>query len=176
MVEVSVRKTAAKKTVRKAVGRTAAVKRVSRARIASTEPAATAPRRKAPTSAVTPRTAKKSMALIIGSSVFVLFIGLSAIIGVTDKGAINVRGIIESRMASATPEERARLEQAQKATANNVPDGGLVASGIPEAAPEPMATTTATTTPSTASSTVATASSTDQAADGGLVPSDRAVE
>ncbi len=176
MVEESVRKAAAKKTMRKAVGRTATIRRAPRARAASVEAAPAAPRRKAPTLTITPRTADKRTGLYLGVGVFLFMFGISAAIGFTDEGAINVRGIIESRMASATPEERARLEQAQKATANSLPDGGLMASGVPEAAPPPIATTTASTTPAAASSTEAAASSTDQLVDGGLTPSDSAPE
>ncbi len=176
MVEESVRKTAAKKTVRKAVGRTAAVTRAPRARVARVAAPPVVPRRKAPTPTITPRVVERRIGLYVGIGVFILMIGISAVIGFTDKGAINVRGIIESKMASATPEERARLERAQKATANNLPDGGLVASGVPEATPPSIATTTASTTPPVASSTDATASSTGQAVDGGLISNDNATE
>jgi hypothetical protein len=187
MVEESVRKTAAKKTVRKAVGRTAAVKRAPRTKallVEETEstPSPSAPvkrpRRKAPTpvAETKERAARSNVLLYTGAGVFVVLTVLSTIIGFTDRGAINVQSIIESRIAGATPEERARLEQAQKATANNVPDGGLVLSDTQAVPSAPVATTT----PSTASSTDALASTTEAAPsqtdtlqpDDGLVPSE----
>ncbi len=187
MVEESVRKTAAKKTVRKAVGRTAAVTRAPRTRTApavdSEEQVAAQPkrpRRKAPTpvAETTAQSKRNNRLLFVGVGIFVALFVLSAVIGFMDSGAINVRGIIESRMASATPEEKARLEQAQKATANNVPDGGLSLSET-QTTPAPIATTS----PETASSTDASATSTEAVAedatseaealpDDGLVPTE----
>ncbi len=185
MVEESVRKTAAKKTVRKAVGRTAAVKRAPRTKAPAVEETESAPstpakrpRRKAPTpvAETKERAARSNVLLYAGIGVFAVLLALSAVIGFTDRGAINVQNLIESRMASATPEEKARLEQAQKATANNVPDGGLILSDTPDAPAAPVATST----PSTASSTDATASSTEAVStegeaplpDDGLVPTE----
>jgi hypothetical protein len=187
MVEESVRKTVAKKTVRKAVGRTAAVTRAPRTKapaVKETESApvlttpAKRPRRKAPTpvAETNERAARSNILLYAGIGAFTVLLGVSAVIGFTDRGAINVQNLIESRMASASPEEKARLEQAQKATANNVPDGGLILSDTPDAPVVPVATST----PSTASSTDATASSTEAVStevetpmpDDGLVPTE----
>lgn len=184
MAGESVRKTAAKKTVRRSVTSTAAVSRVpkrtvtrktssrSTAVAASSTPQST-PRRKAPTTVTTvSRTSKRSNYFLwTGVVCFVLLFGIGAFIGVSADGAINVQNIIANRMSSASPEERAILEQAARATLlNNIPDGGLVPSGAtPEVAPtatstastsSPLATTTASSTP-TATTTVE---------DGGLVP------
>jgi hypothetical protein len=163
MVEESVRKTAAKKTVRKAVGRTAAVKRAPRTRKVAGEEIesapATRPRRKAPTAVAAniESAAKSSKLMYVGIGAFVLLFVIGTGIGLTDRGAINVKAIIETRISAASPEERARLEQAQSASSNLV-DGGLVASDVPDVPAVPAATSTATSTAAT--STEATATST----------------
>jgi hypothetical protein len=189
MVEESVRKTATKKTVRKAVGRTAAVTRAPRTRKRAGEETESTPvarpRRKAPTkvAATIVVDTRSKRIMYVGIGVFVLLFVAGTVIGFTDRGVINVKSIIETRILAASPEERARLEQAQKSTANNLVDGGLIASGVPETPPEPVATTSA----ETATSTEAVASSTDEAIteetetpaaqeNGGLVPTDTPAE
>lgn len=177
MPEESVRKTAARKTVRKAVGRTAAVTRAPRTRRTApeevvevaTKPAR--PRRKAPTAVAATRPAApvKNYFLYTGIAVFVLLFGMGAILGLTSDGAIDVGSIMNERIAAASPEERARLEQAQRATANQVPDGGLIASGVPETA-APASTSTELTASSTDANASSTATSTEAASADAAVP------
>ncbi len=187
MTEESVRKTAAKKTVRKAVGRTAAVKRAPRTRRVVEEVTEevsptirpSRARRKAPTvrMAEAPQAPRQNYFLYTGIAVCALLFGIGAAIGFSSDGAIDVGQIMNERIATASPEERARLEQAQRATANQVPDGGLVASDVQDD-PVPVATTTDGLASTTDALATSTASSTPEAADaavvavpdGGLVP------
>lgn len=183
MTEESVRKKAPKKTVRKAVARTASVTRAPRTRKAAavaeeleTVPAHR-PRRKAPTPVATERaTAAQSQKFIyIGIGVFVALFITSAIIGFTDKGSINVRSIIDMRVSNASPEDKIRFEQAQKAS-QGVPviDGGLTPTDLPPRTPPPEPV--ATTTDQTASSTDATDTEAQPAEAGETVTDDASTE
>ncbi len=120
-----------------------------------------APKRKAPTPLASTNAsfAKSRRSALIGVVTFSLVLIVSAVIGLSDTGVVNVQSRIAERMASASPEERVRLEGQQRAqAAAQVPDGGLVPSGVSENQAESVV---ASSTDVTASSTDATASSTD---------------
>ena len=154
MAEEKVRKTTAKKTaVRRTTTKVAPRKTAVRKTVATAV-------RKAParqTLGEPTRARRSPKTLIVALLVLAIAGGVSAGIGFTDKGQINVAEKIAQRKQNASPEEQAVLnsvpvQQAQ----NNIPNGGLVGTG--KSAPvaqtqEPVATTTASTTAETASST-----------------------
>ncbi len=120
------------------------------------------PVRKAPTpiAETNASLAKSRRTLFIGVGVFAVLFMISAVVGLSDAGVVNVQSRFDERMVNASPEERAHLEEQQRAAAAaRVPDGGLVPSGVPV---EPVVPVMATTTDDLlASSTDAIASSTD---------------
>jgi hypothetical protein len=128
-----VKKTAA--TVRKAPSR--AVPAAASSRLAA------APRRGAP--------------LLLGPVLFLIIVGISAGIGYSDHGSLDVPSAILERKQNATPEERAALESVPTQQGNAAPNGGLVATGKPQPEPSPVTASTTesgTSTESTASSTL----------------------
>ncbi len=167
MAEKEVRKTTAKKTVRRTTTKVVPAKTTVRKAVTTTV-------RKAPARILPPvqnsrRTPKMFLA---GFVFFVVLLGVSAAIGLSDKGQLNVENLITARKQNATPEEKVVLESVPTEQAkNNIPNGGLVGMGQPEPVIPPSvdtSSTTATTTDNTASSTehtetsVSTASSTPQ--------------
>ena len=159
MAEKVVRRTTAKKTVRKTSGVTTATRTPARRSTVSSV-------RKAPTelrsSTSVSRGKTHGKTFIIGLIFFVVLLGVSALIGYSDKGQLNVEATIAKRIQSATPEEQESLKDVpiqQQQTV--VPNGGLV--GMGQSAPPPPPEPVSTTTDSTATSTEETASSTSQA-------------
>jgi hypothetical protein len=164
MAEKEVRKSVPRKTTRKTTARKTAVKKT-----ATTT-------RKAPSRAVPAETAsrpaassRRGLSLLLGPVLFFIVIGISAGIGYSDHGALDVPSAILERKQNATPEERAALDAVPTQQGNAAPNGGLVASGKPAPEPEPVtasSTENGTSTESAASSTPETnaaASSTEAA-------------
>lgn len=160
MVEKAVRKTTVKKTPIKVVAKKAASKTVSSTR---TTPKTTTTR-KAPTPVATDRSNKRatSQRVAVGVSVFVVFLGISAVIGMSDAGQISVESTITERKQSASPEEKARIESIPvQQSQNALPNGGLLPSGVPVNVPAPEPESVASSTEPSATSTEPVASSTD---------------
>ena len=162
------RKRVATKAVRKRVVKKTVRKRAPRKRVArKAEPTATvstSSTRKAPTPIAANRASSKAKQkqMILAFVVAFVSVGLSAAVGFTDKGQIDVNKAIEDR------NERIRSGQGgddlknlivpvQNTDANKLPDGGLVGLGKPEKPKSEPKTAS-----STASSTDETASSTDE--------------
>ncbi len=164
------KRVAATKSVRKKAPRKVARKRVVRKAPSVSKDVdrreSSGSTRRAPTPIAANRASgkvKQKQHMIVFAAVIVS-IGLSAAVGLTDKGQIDVNREIEER------NERIRSGQSggdgsqnilvpvQNTAANQLPDGGLVGLGIgttppaPAPAPEP-ATTTASSTDETSSST-----------------------
>jgi len=137
-------------------------------------------RRKAPTAIASGQATKKMKRrqfVIIGASL-VFGIGASALIGITDKGQIDVKKTIEARnerIRTNTTDERdvnTSLVEVPVQNTNTAgkADGGLVGRGTGGKKPQPavvVASTTATSSDQTASSTDATASSSEAITDEG---------
>lgn len=158
MAEKEVRKTTTKKAVRRTVSKTVSSRTAER----KTAPAST---RKAPArAAAVPVKKKSSIKLFLaGASLFLVLLGISAAIGFSDKGQLDVEGTIALRKQNAkTPEEQQSLEAVPTEQAqNNVPNGGLVGMGQPEpVAPSPVV---GSSTDATASSSSPIASTTPEA-------------
>jgi hypothetical protein len=153
MAEKEVRKTTAKKTVRRTTTKVVSPKTTVRKTVTTT--ARKAPARMVPQATTSHRSPKM---LLAGFGFFIVLLGVSAAIGLSDKGQLNVEGLISTRKQNATPEEKVALEAVPtEQVKNSVPNGGLVGMGQqPEPlAPTPVvvATTTATTSTQSASST-----------------------
>jgi hypothetical protein len=92
--------------------------------------------------------------LLFGLPLFLILLGVSALIGMTDKGELDVASAITQRKQSATSDEEKQAlesvptEQIQPAS----PNGGLVGMGAPEPVPV-VPEVTASSTPESASST-----------------------
>jgi hypothetical protein len=153
MAEKEVRKTTAKKTVRRSTTKVVSPKTTVRKTVTTTA-------RKAPArvQAVVQTSRRSPKLLFAGLGFFIVVVGISAAIGYSDKGQLNVEGLISARKQSATPEEKVVLEAVPTEQAkNNIPNGGLVGMGQPEPVivpPVETSTTTATSTEGTASSTL----------------------
>lgn len=144
MEEKVVRKTTVKKSVRKTPVRVATVPATTvRKTVASVSA------RKAPSRFVSSSPIRKRSSLLVFVLCFVLLgalTGVSALIGLSDKGQLDVSSTIAKRKEKASPEEKQKLEavpteQAQAST----PNGGLVGMGQPTApavAPQPVSTST----------------------------------
>ncbi len=161
MAEKEVRKTTAKKTVRRTTTKVASPKTTVR----KTAPTAV---RKAPAriQAVAPKNQRSLKLFLAGGAFFLVLLGISAAIGFSDKGQLNVEGLISARKQNATPEEKVVLEAVPTDQAkNNIPNGGLVGMGQPAPVVPPpvvVSTTTATGSTSTASTTKTSVKSTSR--------------
>lgn len=156
MAEKEVRKTTTKKAVRRTTTKTVS----ARTQEVKT---AVAPR-KAPVrvqqSSLSERRSPK--VLFVGIFIFLVMVGISVGIGLSDKGQVDVAGAITERKQRGTPEEQEAFKTVPvQQNQNNVPNGGLVGTGQSEPVPV-VVPPVATTTPSTASSTIGTASSTEE--------------
>lgn len=93
-----------------------------------------------------------------------MLIGISAAIGMSDKGQLSVGVVISERKENATPEEQESLKNVsdQQQPKNTQPNSGLVGSGKSPAIAPPVITST--TTDESSSSTEAAASSSEESA------------
>ena len=115
--------------------------------------------RKAP-SRVPQKTKHSNIGFFIMLGVFLLALGVSAVVGLSDKGAINVADIISDKTKNASPEEKAKFKTIPVQNKSSKPNGGLVPSNAEDAfkAPEPELENAS----STASSSDAIATSTSE--------------
>ena len=162
MAEKAVRKTTPKKAVRrtttkKAPARTTATRTTAvsarKAPVVRTAPAPTRPK------------GASGRTFLIGMVLFLVLIGVSAAIGYSDKGQLDVEQTITLRKQNATPEEQQVLNNVPTQQQQNAaPNGGLIGVGkSPKPQPsEPVATST----DETASTSDATASSTEEVIEG----------
>lgn len=100
--------------------------------------------------------------LIIGILLFVTLFGMSALIGMSDKGQLDVSKAITERKQNATPEEQEVLNRVpSQQNQNSAPNGGLVGMGQFElpVVQEQLSATTSTTSIATATSSEAVAAS-----------------
>jgi hypothetical protein len=164
MEEKVVRKTTVRRTTRKSVTpKSATTPRVS----AVKKTADVSPVRKAPTrvsvAPSVPSTHKgghrKLKVVSIGVFLFAVLFGVSALIGISDKGQLDVSGAIAERKQNASGEEKQALETVPTQQTQAAPNGGLVGMGAPE--PVPVPEPTASTTEETASSTEASGEQTE---------------
>jgi cytoskeletal protein RodZ len=102
---------------------------------------------------------KKAKALLIGLPLFLVLLGVSALIGMTDKGELDVaRAITERKQNATSDEEKQALESVPtEQIAPSAPNGGLVGMGAPEPVPV-VPEVTASSTADSASSTPETTS------------------
>jgi hypothetical protein len=139
MTEKVVRKTTAKKVVRRTTTKTVS------ATSSVTKPVRTTTR-KAPvkTAVATPKTKRSPKVLIIGFALFFLVMGVSALIGFSDTGQLNVENTIRDRKQNATGDEKEALQSVPTEQAvSGAPNGGLVGTGqVVEEAVVPVATST----------------------------------
>lgn len=109
-----------------------------------------APRRKAPTSigSSSPRSNVRSYkSLYISLGILLIGFGAAAVIGYSDKGQINITGVINERNDRVSSGKAAEGEDSSTSNTivpvqNNgtgLPDGGLVGTGASEPAPEELA-------------------------------------
>jgi len=158
MAEKEVRKTTTKRAVRRTASKTVPARSTVRKTTATSV-------RKAPSrvaEAPATRTVRRSpKALFAGIFLFLVLLGVSAVIGFSDKGQLDVASAIALRKQGATTqEEKDALENVPTEQAvNALPNGGLVALDASEVPPPPPSVVS-TTTENTASSSDATASST----------------
>lgn len=144
MAEKEVRKTTTKKAVRKTTTKTTPASSVERSTV-----------RKAPARIAKIEEKKQSSAIVFmgGGALFLVLLGVSALIGFSDKGQLDVEGKITERKQSATPEEQEILKSVPtEQSKNSVPNGGLVGTGDSEPVPVPVIEA-ATTTESAATTT-----------------------
>jgi hypothetical protein len=150
-----VRKPGVRKTVRRVAAPKSAPTRTRAVRSSSVS----APLRKAPPREIaeaTGRVAKRAgrrPLFIIGTAsfLFLMLFGMSALIGLSDKGQLDVSSKIAARKAGASEEEKKELESVPTDQSfSALPNGGLVGMGSPEPSPEPPSV------PDTASSTAST--------------------
>lgn len=159
MAEKTVRKTTAKKAVR----RTTTKKVPARTTVART---AAVPARKAPVVRTVSTPVRSHGAsgrtFLIGMVLFLILLGVSAAIGYSDKGQLDVEQTIAVRKQNATPEEQQILNNVPtQQQQNNIPNGGLIGVGK-SPKPEPVEPVS-TSTDETASSSEVSASSTEEA-------------
>lgn len=162
MEEKPVRKTTAKKVVRRVASKKVPARTVERKPTVATSPV-----RKAPARVVlqTPKKSKKNFKVVLlGLVLFGMLFGVSALIGFSDKGELDVAGKIADRKTNATsPEEQASLQgvsdvNTQKpSTASSLVGMGSEGTIAPAPIPQPEATSTpqqiASTTPEAATTT-----------------------
>lgn len=174
MAEKEVRKTVRKRAVRKSAGQTTP----ARASRAAADDATLRPRRKAPSRVVVEQGAPKGRRgikfVFVGFFLFLILLGVSAAIGYTDKGELDVQNTIAAKKESATPEEKAALDAASVTSAqqSGTPNGGLVGTGAqtPDAGqgavptPSAVASSSASSTPKVASSSPAAATTSSASA------------
>ena len=130
MAEKTVRKTTAKKSPRKAVSKTASVSAAPKRTSAATM-------RKAPSRISPSQSRQSAKGVIVIGILFFLLLGISAAIGFSDKGQLDVPKTIAERKQSATPEEKKVLDSVPvQQPQNNTPNGGLVGAG--KSAPQPI--------------------------------------
>lgn len=180
-------KTAKKKTARKAT----TAKRASSTRTKKASTAKRASKRKAPTTVTTPTATSRRIGwpVYVAGLILCVGIGTSAALGLSDKGQINIDGVVQEKKRNASPEEKAELDRVGERRTNpqQAVDGGLtpsadqrsktqpIATPAPEAATSSAASSTeseSATSTDTGTTTDDQASSAEATADGGLVPSD----
>jgi hypothetical protein len=158
MAEKEVRRTTAKKAVRKTAATSTPARTTVRRSSASSV-------RKAPTQAqvsVSSPAVRKALnkGFLLGLILFVVLIGVSALIGYSDKGQLDVASTISSRIQNATPEEQETFKTVpvqQGQTENSAPNGGLVGMGQPDIPPPAVENESTSTEEAAATSTDATA-------------------
>lgn len=164
MEEKVLSKTAVKRTTRKRVVPEGTVPRVRAVR----KTAEVSTVRKAPTrtsvfsetNAPRKGDSRKLKVLVLGTFLFSVLLGVSALIGMSDKGELDVASAIAQRKQNASPEEKQALESVPTDQVKpSAPNGGLVGMGAPEPAVVPEVS---------ASSTAETASSTTESGEGGV--------
>ena len=138
MEEKVVRKTIAKTTTRKVTTLKSATSRI-RAVKKTAEPSSV---RRAPTRQVTSietlsplkKTQKKFNVVLIALPLFLVLLGVSALIGISDKGELDVASAITQRKQNASSdEEKQALESVPTEQIQaSAPNGGLVGMGAPE--------------------------------------------
>lgn len=160
MEEKTVRKTTTKKTVRRV-----ATKKVP-ARTVERKPTAVSSVRKAPARVVvaSPKNTRRGgKVFLLGFVLFAVLLGISALIGSSDKGELDVAGKIAERKQQATPEEQESLENVNSGSPRSVPTASLVGMGDdPGFVPPQAEPAIASTTQDTASTTLDTATSTSE--------------
>ncbi len=135
MEEKVVRKTTARKTtVRRVASKTIPARTVAKAPTAVSS--RKAPPRKSSESVVKKNRSPK--AFFIGCFLFLVLIGVSFLIGSTDKGELNVAQKIADRKEQATGEEKAILENVSTPKPQGVPTASLVGTGKGEEQPAPV--------------------------------------
>jgi hypothetical protein len=74
--------------------------------------------RKAPTRVTRSATKSKenNLPIFIGIGIFILVLGVSAAVGYSDKGSINVSGVISEKKNSGTEEEKAAIKKERRGT------------------------------------------------------------
>ena len=156
MTEKVVRKTTAKKGVRRTASKTVPARY-------TVSKSATLGTRKAPVRepALSQKQKRSPKIFIISLILFTLVMGVSALIGFSDKGQLNVENAIRDRKQNATGAEQEALQSVPtEQSGGRAPNGGLVGMGQGEQstpAPTQASTTTVTTS---ASSSLQTGSST----------------
>lgn len=116
--------------------------------------------RKAPTligSEIERKKTQRTQSLIISGVILVGF-AVSAVVGFSDSGKIDINATIASRNAELSPDGSSQLIPVQNTSQE--PDGGLIGLGDTPISAEAVSTTTASTTDQSASSTESVASST----------------
>lgn len=157
MTEKVVRKTTAKKVVRRTTTKTVS------GSSSTAKPVRTATR-KAPikTEVIAPKNRRSPKVLIVGLILFLLVMGVSALIGFSDTGQLNVENTIRERKQNATGDEQAALQSVPIEQAGaGAPNGGLV--GMGQTAPEVVVPVATSTDNTSSSSSSLTASSTPSA-------------
>ncbi len=149
-------KTAPKKAVAKRVTKTPAKKKATTTTTTRKRTTRTAATRKAPTPVAETQAYKRknTLVLVSGMVVFVMVLGVSAVLGMSGQGAINIETRLAEIKEQATPEEREKMTSIP-VKKSSLPDGGLVPSGVPDAPVVP---------PQSASTTDIFATSTDEVA------------
>jgi len=151
MAEKVVRKTTRKKVATKKVTKKSTTKTVAPKKVptkTTKKPARKAPTPVSQNNASDSRTKRLN---ILGFVLFFVVVGISAIIGISGGGEINIQTTINTLKENATTEERQRIESIPVQNKNALPNGGLGHSKV-EKPPTPEAST-ASTTPSSTSTT-----------------------
>ena len=167
MEEKTVRKTTAKKAVRRVATKKVPARTVERKPVAVSSVSSVSSVRKAPARvslSVAPKSTRRSgKVFLLGFLLFGVLLGVSALIGASDKGELDVAGKIAERKEQATPEEQASLEAVTSGSANSVPTASLVGMGDdPGTVPPVVEQVVASTTEVNASSTTDIASTTPE--------------
>jgi len=126
MEEKVVHKTTARKTtVRRVASKTIPARTVAKAPTAVS--LRKAPPRKTPEPVV--QRSRSPKVFFIGCLLFLILIGVSFLIGSTDKGELDVAKKIADRKENATPEEKVTLENVNAPKPQGVPTASLVGTG-----------------------------------------------